>query len=60
MAAIKAATSSSARLLGIDAEVGTVEVGKAADLVLMDGDPLLDLRGLAAPVAVIQAGRVVA
>jgi len=60
MAAIKAATSSAARLLGIDAEVGTVEVGKVADLVLVVGDPLIDLRGLAAPVVVIQAGRVVA
>lgn len=56
MAAIKAATSSAARLLGIDAAVGTVEVGKVADLVLVDGDPLIDLTRLSTPVVVIQAG----
>ncbi len=59
MAAIKAATSSAARLLGIDDEVGTVEVGRVADLVLVDGDPIADLTRLSTPVVVIQAGRVV-
>ena len=59
MAAIKAATASGARLLGIDDEVGTVQVGKRADLVLVDGDPLTDLRRLADPVAVVQGGNVV-
>lgn len=57
IAAIQAATSSAARLLGVAPETGSVEVGKLADLVLIDGDPLSDLRRLAAPVAVIQAGR---
>ena len=56
MTAIKAATSSGARLLGIDDEVGTVEVGKVADLVLVDGDPLVDLGVLARPVGVWQRG----
>jgi imidazolonepropionase-like amidohydrolase len=57
MGAIKAATSSGARLLGIDDEVGTVEVGKVADLVLVDGDPLIDLGVLAGPVGVWQRGQ---
>ncbi|MEO6207618.1 MAG: amidohydrolase family protein [Candidatus Limnocylindrales bacterium] len=57
MAAIKAATSSAARLLGVDVETGTIEVGKLADLVLVDGDPLTDLTRLSAPAVVIQAGR---
>jgi imidazolonepropionase-like amidohydrolase len=60
MAAIQAATSSAARLLGIADEVGTVEAGKQADLVLVEGDPLSDLRRLAEPAVVIQAGRVIA
>lgn len=60
MAAIVAATSSGARLLGIDADVGTVEPGKRADLVLVDGDPLADLGRLAHPVRVLRAGRSVA
>lgn len=57
MAAIQAATSSGARLLGVAAETGTIEIGKVADLVIVDGDPLLDLGRLAAPMAVFQAGR---
>ncbi len=57
MAAIQAATSSAAKLLGVDGETGTVEPGKLADLVLVEGDPLEDLRRLATPVAVFQTGR---
>ena len=59
MAAIKAATSAGARLLGLDSEVGTVEPGRRADLVLVAGDPLADLARLASPALVVQAGRVV-
>jgi imidazolonepropionase-like amidohydrolase len=57
MTAIKAATSSAARLLGVDRETGSIEVGMVADLVLVDGDPLVDLTRLASPVAVWQGGR---
>lgn len=56
MAAIRAATSAAARLLGIDADLGTVEPGKLADLVLVDGDPLADLARLAEPVLVLRGG----
>jgi imidazolonepropionase-like amidohydrolase len=59
MAAIRAATSSAARLLGVDGETGTIEVGKLADLLLVDGDPLADLGLLARPSVVVQGGRVV-
>jgi imidazolonepropionase-like amidohydrolase len=59
MAAIKAATSAAARLLGIDAELGTIEPGKLADLVLVDGDPLADLGRLARPVLVLRGGAAV-
>jgi len=59
MAAIKAGTSNGARLLGLDDEIGTVSTGKAADLVLVDGDPLTDLRRLESPRMVIQRGRIV-
>jgi imidazolonepropionase-like amidohydrolase len=57
MTAIKAATSSAARLLGVDRETGSIEVGMVADLVLVEGDPLVDLTRLASPVAVWQGGR---
>ena len=38
------ATRNGAQALGISAEVGTVETGKRADLVILDADPLVDLR----------------
>ena len=57
MTAIKAATSSAARLLGVDRETGSIEGGKVADLVLVEGDPLVDLTKLASPVGVWQRGR---
>jgi imidazolonepropionase-like amidohydrolase len=57
MAAIQAATSSAARLLGLGDEVGTIEPGRRADLVLVEGDPLADLGRLVDPALVMQAGR---
>jgi imidazolonepropionase-like amidohydrolase len=44
MTAIKAATLNGAQLIGMDKELGTVEVGKIADLVAAPGDPLADIR----------------
>jgi imidazolonepropionase-like amidohydrolase len=38
--ALVAATSSAAELLGLADELGTIEPGKRADLVVVDGDPL--------------------
>jgi imidazolonepropionase-like amidohydrolase len=40
MEAIMAATSSAAELLGIEQLVGTIQAGKVADLVLVEGNPL--------------------
>jgi imidazolonepropionase-like amidohydrolase len=34
-----AATSSAAELMGLQDELGTLEVGKRADVVVVDGDP---------------------
>ncbi len=39
-AALRSATQEAARLLGVDDRLGTIEPGKAADLVVFDGDPL--------------------
>ena len=38
--ALVAATSSAAALLGVDDQLGTIEAGKRADMVVVDGDPL--------------------
>ena len=43
MQAIQAATGWAAECLGIEQETGTVQQGKAADLLLIEGDPLKDV-----------------
>lgn len=43
MEAIVSATKSSAMLLGLDHEIGTIEEGKRADVLVIDGNPLEDL-----------------
>jgi imidazolonepropionase-like amidohydrolase len=58
MTALRSATAVAARLLGIAADTGTLEVGKLADIVCVEGDPLADLGRLGAPRLVLQAGRV--
>jgi imidazolonepropionase-like amidohydrolase len=44
MEAIQAATLVPARVMGLEKEVGTVEVDKRADVIVIDGDPLADIR----------------
>jgi imidazolonepropionase-like amidohydrolase len=40
---IRAATVNASELLGLQDRVGTIEAGKSADLVAVDGDPLADI-----------------
>jgi imidazolonepropionase-like amidohydrolase len=56
------ATVNGAEALGWGDELGTVEVGKKADLVVVDGDPSIDIGVLAdtPPAAVLRSGVVVA
>jgi imidazolonepropionase-like amidohydrolase len=58
--AIHRATAVPADALGIGADVGTVEVGKRADLVLVEGDPASDVSDMLAVRTVWRDGRVVA
>jgi hypothetical protein len=55
--AIQAATLVPARAMKLDKEVGTIEVGKRADLLLVDGDPLADIRALRKVFLVVAAGK---
>lgn len=57
MAAIQAATSVPARLMGLQAQVGTVEPGKRADLVIVQGDPIADIRAVRKVTRVVARGR---
>lgn len=56
-AVLQAATRNGAIALGMLEDVGTVEVGKRADIVILSADPLADIRNTAEIVAVYQAGR---
>ena len=58
MDAIVAATVNAADLLGLADDIGTLEAGKAADLIAVDGDPLQDVRVLKHVVFVMKAGRI--
>ncbi|MYX73917.1 MULTISPECIES: amidohydrolase family protein [unclassified Streptomyces] len=60
MEAIVAGTATAARLCGVGEVTGTLEAGKAADLVVTDVDPLADLALLGEPdhiLAVVKEGR---
>ena len=57
--AIKAATGNAAELLGLSTETGTIEVGKSADIIAVDGDPLADVRVLKTMKFVMARGEVV-
>jgi imidazolonepropionase-like amidohydrolase len=55
-AALQAATSNAARLLRADSRFGTIEKGKEATLLLVDGNPLQDVKALSAISAVFLKG----
>lgn len=55
--AIRAATYRAAAAAGLDHEIGTIEVGKLADLLAVDGDPTRDITATSRVVAVFQEGQ---
>jgi imidazolonepropionase-like amidohydrolase len=57
--ALSAATLGNARSLGIDGLVGSIEVGKAADILIVDGNPLEDLLNLRRVWKVLKDGKTV-
>jgi cytosine/adenosine deaminase-related metal-dependent hydrolase len=56
---LRMATSDAATALDIDDRVGTIELGKLADLVLLAGDPLTDIEALGRVELVMKEGRIV-
>ena len=59
MQALEAATVNAADLLGLNADVGSLETGKRADLIAVDGDPLRDVTVLKQVPCVMKDGVVV-
>jgi imidazolonepropionase-like amidohydrolase len=59
MQIIVAATANAAHVCNLDAEIGTLESGKAADVLIVDGDPLKDLLALTRTLLVIRDGVVI-
>jgi imidazolonepropionase-like amidohydrolase len=57
--ALQAATINASKLLGIADQVGTIEPGKAADIVAVNGDPLTDIKTINNVVLVMKGGEVV-
>ena len=55
--AIAAATRINARILGMGDDLGTIEEGKLADIIVLDGDPRFDITALDDPVLVVKDGR---
>jgi len=59
MEALQTATLNPARFLGKEKELGTVEKGKLADLVLLDGNPVQDIANTQRIDAVVVAGKLI-
>jgi hypothetical protein len=55
--ALRAGTAEAARCLGGEADWGTLGVGKRADMLLLEANPLLDVRHAARRVGLVLAGR---
>jgi imidazolonepropionase-like amidohydrolase/Tol biopolymer transport system component len=56
--ALRSATLTGAHYLGLDRDLGSLETGKLGDLIVVDGDPLADIRSSEKVWRVIQNGRV--
>jgi imidazolonepropionase-like amidohydrolase len=55
-AILRMATIEAARVMRLDAKVGTIAAGRRADLAIVDGDPLADIRAIRAVVSTMRAG----
>jgi imidazolonepropionase-like amidohydrolase len=59
MEAIKAATSAAARCIGVAGRTGAIRTGLEADLIVVEQNPLTDVRVLRNAVMIINDGRIV-
>jgi imidazolonepropionase-like amidohydrolase len=59
MQIIEAATRNAATVCGLADELGTIEAGKIADVIVVDGNPLEDVRSLESVIVVIHNGVII-
>ena len=59
MEVIEASTRNAARVCGHGDELGTLEPGKLADAIIVDGNPLEDIEAMSRVLVVIKGGEVV-
>lgn len=58
MEVIKSATIINAGILGMKDELGSIEKGKLADIVAVDGDPFQDAKAMMNVVLVMKEGKI--
>jgi imidazolonepropionase-like amidohydrolase len=58
MEALRAGTIDGARYLGMDADIGSIEKGKLADMIVLDRNPLQDIRNSESVNLIVLNGRV--
>jgi imidazolonepropionase-like amidohydrolase len=56
--AIRTATTRAAELLRMEKQIGTIEAGKLADVIAVEGDPLADIKALGRVAFVMKGGQV--
>jgi imidazolonepropionase-like amidohydrolase len=57
--ALQAATVNAAELLGLSDQIGTIEPGKLADIIAVDGEPLRDINSMEKVVFVMKSGAII-
>ena len=57
--AIRAATFDAARVLRTEGDLGSVEEGKIADILILDADPTVDIENTRKIAIIIQGGKVI-
>lgn len=57
--AIQVATRNGAQALGREKDVGAIAVGRFADIIAVDGDPLTNVRELESVDAVVKSGKLI-